>query len=341
MDYSKFDELHADLVKDRAPHIERIFAGYRAVELVAGVQSDGEAGIAHPLGPPTLSGSKITVEMMLNSPTRITRMVMDLTLQRFIADRIFSNAGGVSGGAVIYDQATENELYLDRDVQRIAPAGDYPLVTAPALQPRVAEVEKWGGKFFQTDEARDRNDSTGFMRKVRQLSNTIVRKINQRAIAELEASIAESGQVAVGRNWSTVVVGGSSQTNANLWPARDFALANQMAETDELGVTYNLWLLNPADYTNLVITYGAQNLPALLDTLNIRIYTSNRVTAGTAYAVAEGQVGDMKVERPLATETVRDTKDGGNDRTWVKSGVRPVMYVTDPFSVLKFTGLQG
>jgi hypothetical protein len=44
----------------------------------------------------------------------------------------------------------------------------------------------------------------------------------------------------------------------------------------------------------------------------------------------------MRVEQPLASETWREEK---TERTWVKSGVRPVMYVTDPYAVFKLTGM--
>lgn len=293
--------------------------------------------VAHPLGPPSVSGNNITVDTMLNQPTRITRMIMDLTLTRFIADRVFSSAGGVAGGAVLYDQAVANELYGGRDVQRVAPGAEFPLVTSERLVPRLAEVEKWGGKAFVTDEARDRNNAAGFTNQVRQLSNTIVRKLNQRAIEELDASIASSGQTVTGRNWQSVVTGGASQSSAAQWPARDFALASQMGEEDELGVVYTLWLLNPQEYTQLAIIYG-QFLTDLLRSLNLTVYVSNRVPAGTAYAVAEGQVGEMRIEKALGSETWREQ---GTERTWVQSSVRPVMYVTNPFAALKFTGLAG
>src|SRR5262245_49833950 len=98
----------------------------------------------HPLGPPTISGTNITVDLMLNQPTRITRMISDLTLQRFLADRIFASAGGVTGGAVVYDEETTNQLYLARDVQRVEPGAEFPVLTGERLVPKVAEVEKWG-----------------------------------------------------------------------------------------------------------------------------------------------------------------------------------------------------
>lgn len=343
MELSEFHELAHRVFEEEAPHramrLDLIRSGLLTESQAAFPPSGGDGGNpSHPLGPPSLSGNKITVDSMLKQPTRVTRMIMDLSLQKFIADLVFSSAGGVQGGAVIYDQATTNELYTDRDVQRIAPAGEFPLVTAPRLVPKLAEVEKWGGKVFVTDEAKDRNDAAGFTNKVRQLTNTIIRKINQRAIEVLNASIAASGQTTAGVDWSTVVVGGSEQSNADEFPARDFAMASQLAEEDELGVNYTLWILNPQEYTRLVVIYGA-GLQQILSALNISVFVSNRVKKGTALVVAEGEVGEMKIEKPLGSETWRDSE--GRERTWLQSSVRPVMYVTNPFGVLEFTGLEG
>jgi hypothetical protein len=127
---------------------------------------------SHPFAPPTVTGTTITVEQMLKQPTRINRMVMDITRERFIADRIFANGGGVQGGAVVYDIAQANELYTGRDVEIIAPGAEFPLTTTEQLAPGMAEVEKWGAKTFILDEARDRNDTAGFTKLIRQLANT-------------------------------------------------------------------------------------------------------------------------------------------------------------------------
>ncbi len=291
---------------------------------------------AHPLGPPTVSGTSITVDTMLNQVTRITRMISDLSLQRFIADRVFSSGGGVSGGAVIYDVAEVNELWAARDVERVEPGGEVPLITGEIRAPRIAEVEKWGGKVFITDEAKDRNDTAKFTRLMRQVTNTIIRKINARSIEAMNTAITEFAQTVVGRNWNTVVTAGTSASNANMYPVRDFALASQMAEEDELGISYDLWLLNPAQYAQLIILHGSAGLRDLLSAMSISIYVSNRVPAGTAYAVAAGQVGQVRIEKPLGTETWRDPH---RERTFVQSTVRPLFFVDNPYAILQFTGL--
>jgi hypothetical protein len=295
--------------------------------------------VAHPLGPPSISTTLVTVDLALKQPTRVTRTLMDLTLQRFFADRVFASAGGVTGGAVIYDELQANDLYLARDIERVQPASEFPIVISERRAPRVAEVEKWGGKFFVTDEARDRNDVAVYTRHVRQLANTIVRKINQRAVEVLEAAVAASpARTFVGVNWSTVVTAGSSASNANLWPARDFMMAQKTADTEELGIVFDMVLLNPQEYFQLATIYG-DALKDLLSSLGYDVFVSNRVTAGMAYFLAQGQVGQMRVEQPLMTETWRDPE--GRQMTWSQSSVRPLMFVDNRFAVLKATGLAG
>jgi hypothetical protein len=295
--------------------------------------------IAYPLAAPTLTGNVLTVDIALKQPTRITRRIMDLTLQKFIVDRIFAIGGGVSGGSVVYDQATVNELYTDREVERVGPGDEFPVVGSQRPTPKVALVEKWGGKFFITDEARDRNDTVFFNNQVTQLSNTIVRRVNTNAVVTLEAAITALGGAGtfVGHNWGTVVTGGSSQTNNSGWPAADIANAQFLADVDELGVTYHLWLVNPKQKLQLAITYG-DKLDQVLASMGIEMFASNRITNGTAYAVARNQVGEIRVEQALGTEAWRENS---TQRNWVQSSVRPVMYVTNPYSIKKVTGLDG
>lgn len=302
--------------------------------LLAGADSP-----AHPLGPPTLSGFTITVDTMLQQPTRITRILADLTLQRFIMDRLFTSAGGVTGGAVVYDMATVNEIYPTRDVEQVAPGAEIPLITSARRSPNVALVQKWGGKTFITDEAKDRNLSTFFSNELKKLGNVIVRKLNQRAMDVLAAAITANGGAStfVGHNWQTIIVGGSTPTNVNAMPGADFSRAQLLADVAELGINYNLLLLNPQEAAQLSLVY-ADRLGDILRSYGLTVYVSNRVTAGTGYLVQQGELGEIRIEKPLGTETWREP---GTERTMVQSTVRPVMYVTNPFAVMQITGLAG
>lgn len=291
----------------------------------------------HPLGAPVLNGNEITVDLMLQQPTRITRMLMDLTLQRFFVDRVFTNAGGVTGGAVIYDQATVNEIYADRDVQRVAPLSQFPVITSQRRAPGVAEVEKWGGKFPTSYEAKDRNQATVFTNEMRRLANTIVRKINQRGIDVLETAIATTGGAStfLGNNWATAIPNGNAPTAPSLTPGADFAKAQMLADIQEIGVVFDGLIWNPTDKEQFILFYGQNNWREVLAGYGItEDWVTNRCPVKVQYVYAAGQVGEMRVEQPLATKTWEDPEIEG---WWTQSSVRPVMFVTNPYAVYKIT----
>lgn len=297
----------------------------------------GPNPVAHPLAAPTVSGDTVTVDTMLQQPTRITNFLQDLTLQRFVMDRLFTSEGGVTGGAVVYDLLTENELFLDRDVEPVAPGGEFPIVTSTRRAPKVAGVEKFGGKFFFTDEARDRNDQSAFRNENIKLANTIVRKLNARAIEVLTAAIAANSGLSefVGNDWSAAVPNGNSPSLPAATPGADLARAQLLADQRELGIMYNIALVNPVQLNEMRLFYGGSLQQMLEDNGFDEVYASNRVPVGTAFYVAEGQLGEMRLEQPLATESWREP---GTERTWVQSSVRPVMFVNNPFAVIRSTG---
>ncbi len=293
---------------------------------------------AYPYAAPAVNGSAITVEMMLQEPTRITRYLSDINLRGYVANRIFSTPSGVSGGAVIYDQLTLNDLFGNRDVQNVEPGAEFPVMQSDNPTPMVASVEKYGGKFFVTDEARDRNDGGTIQREGRKLVNSIMRKTDQKAIAVLDASIAaNASQTISGVNWNSVVTAGTSASSAAAYPAADLSKVQLLADTQELGVTFDLWIVNPAQKAQFDLIYGTGGAD-VLGSYGVEMAVSNRVAPGTAYAVAAGQPGEIRIEKPLSTETWREQ---GRQRTWVQSDMRPVMFVTDPFSAVRVTGLAG
>lgn len=295
----------------------------------------------HPLGPPSISGADITVDFALQQPTRITRTLEDLTLQKFLVDKVMSNGGSVSGGAVIFDVLEANDLYLPREVEPIAPAGEYPIVDGERRAPKIAPVEKWGGKLFIPDESRDRNEAGLFARKLRQLGNTIVRRINTNTMAVLDAAVTAYGRTIEGNNWQAVKTAGSEASTASKWPLADLAHATAQSQIDELGIEFNLIILNPQEQQALITIYGSfGGYKKVLADLGYTDFVTNRQTAGKAKIVAAGQVGEYRVEQPLQTVTYR--ADGEHtDRTWVKSSVRPVEFVDNPYAIVELTKLAG
>ena len=295
----------------------------------------------YPLGPPTVAGDgAINVPRYLNDPTRVTRVIQDLTLQRFLLDELFSRDGGVSGGSVVYDLPDANDLYADRDFQKVEPGQEFPILTVSQPIPMVATVEKWGAKVFITDEARDRNDSSGFMAQMRKMGNTLVRKLNQRAVEAIESILTSyPAQVIPGHNWTSVTTLGTNPTAYSSQPIGDFVAIQLYNEQMELGMEHDTLIMNPQERARLQLIYGESWASVLREYGYTRTFVSNRVTAGTAYSVARGQLGSLRIEQPINTETWRDPH--GKQQTWVQTSVRPLLYVKDPFAVIKLTGLAG
>lgn len=293
-----------------------------------------------PLGPPVVNpDGSVTVEQMLQQPTRITRMIRDLTLERFLLDRLFTSSGGVSGGAVVYDMPMENDLYTERDIQKVAPGADFPILTSEQLVPKTAQVEKWGGKTFITDEARDRNNTAKFTEEIRKISNTIIRKLNQRAVEAIEEVFTDyPGQVIPGNDWTTVTTQGTSPTPYADQPVGDFVNVGLHNDTFELGMEHDLLLMHPQERARLQLIYGQEWQAALSSYGYTSHYVSSRVTAGTAYSIASGNVGQLRIESPLGSESWRTPE---REVTWVQTSVRPIMFVTNPLAVVKLTGLAG
>ena len=311
--------------------------GGRRVPLVRGAQTYTNP-VEHPLGPPTVAGPLITVDVMLQQPTRVTAFLMDITLSRFILDRLFTSGGGVTGGAVVYDQIVANDLFLSRDVEPVAPGTEFPIVTSIRRTPKVAGVEKYGGRFWVSYEARDRNDQMAFRNELTRLGNTIVRKLNQRAITALNAAITANGGMSnyVGNNWETAIPRGANPTAPPLTPTADFSKPQMLADQAELGIQFNIMLVNPVQLNSLRLYYQDGLEQMLADNGYDELYASNRVPNGTAYAIAEGQLGELRVEQPLSTETWNEPE---RQRAWTQSSVRPVMFVQNPFAVMQITGL--
>lgn len=295
--------------------------------------------IQYPYGVPSVSGTDITLDLFLARPALITRAIADLSLQRFYVDRIFSPSGPITGGAVMFEQATSNDLYASRDIRRVEAGDEFPLVTFERGAPLTAQVEKFGGKFPVTDEARRRNQFGRVNRAIGQLANTITRKVQQRALAELTAAITAHSRTAVGTSWSDYSAATADTLTLASGPIADLTAVELANETLELGYSYDFAIMHPNEWRQLRLAAGGTGAAAralLADSGITGVWVTNRKTAGTIYWLAQGQVGELGYEVPLSTENWRD-KDG-KQQTWYQSFVLPIVYVTDPFAILETTG---
>lgn len=299
----------------------------------------------YPPAPPTVSGNNITMDAFLNNPARVQRAISDLTLNRFLADRIFAEGPRAAGGAVLYDQLLATDFFTARDVQAIEPATEFPILNSGETMPLVAAVTKWGGSavFSYESVRRDRRDLLA--RELIRLRNTIIRKIDTVGMAALNAAPVQTFGTVAGV-WTTV-------TNN---PVTDIFTAVSMIDEQDMGYTATAAIINPADALSIRLSTalaarlpretprGASGSPDLLSSADLdglagidRWYVSNRQTAGTVHVLAERQIGGISDELPLYSRTVdEETKE----RYRVMSARIAVPYITDPKAVVKITGVR-
>jgi hypothetical protein len=309
-------------------------------QMAGGAEGSGFVdNISYPYDVATISGTNITLDMFVSKPKFITRAIALIALQKFYVNLIFAPAGAIDGGAVIYEQRTENDLYLDRDVRQVQPGDEFPTVLTHRGQPKTAQVEKFGGKFPVTDEARRRNQGGRVARAITQLANTITRKTQQRALIELDAAITAFSRTAAGTSWSTaagVALGSRVPTTG---PIADLTMMEQLNEVGELGYDFDMAIMNPVQWRFFRLAAGGDVASAralLADSGITSVWVTNRQVAGKVKWLAKGQVGELGYELPLSTETWRD-KDG-KQQDWFQSYVLPIMYVTDPYAIYETTG---
>ena len=295
-------------------------------------------GTMYPPGNPTVDGQgRITVEQFLKNPSRVTRVVADLTAQRFLAERIFA-PGNAEGGAVIFDQVTTTDLYTSRDVQAIEPGSEFPIVSSGETVPQVAAVTKWGGAAVLTDEAVRRDNRDVLNRELTRLRNTIVRKVDTVAIAALNA--APIVPLVATNAWS-------DGTNGN--PVLNLAQGRSLIDDADMGYTADTVLINPAQFVSLVANPKvAAALPRESSAANpiasgqlgaymgYTWYVSNRVPAGTAFILSSQMAGSLRDELPLYSRVVPQPE---RERTLVQAARVTVPIVTDPKAVVKLTGI--
>jgi hypothetical protein len=295
------------------------------------------APVSYPLGAPTLVGNTLTVDTALKQPGRITKRIADLTLQKFIVDKIFASSGATTvAGAIIYDQARRTSSTRPR--ARAPDAGRR--VPHRRREPHGAAGRDLGGLGWQVLRHRrggpaQRPDP---LRQPGDAAGEHPGAPGQHAGGQPdEAAITALGGAGtfVGHNWEAVVTGGSSQTNATGWPAADFANAQYLADVDELGVTYDLWIMNPLQKASLVTVYGA-GLADVLASFGIDIFASNRVRPAPPTRSPRARSASSTTSRawPRRRGARQKTK-----RNWVQTSVMPIMGITNPYSIKKVTGL--
>jgi hypothetical protein len=156
---------------------------------------------SYPAPAPTLSGDLLTINRLLQDPTKIQRRLRTFTDLRFVSDQILTQRFRTTGGAVLYE-VSEPILY-NRPVESVSPGSEYPLDTPPYGAAAVAAVQKWGLGTFLSDEEILRNVYAGQVvdRALRKLVNSIIKQVDTVTLAAVASAVTAT--TAAGTAWTT------------------------------------------------------------------------------------------------------------------------------------------
>lgn len=285
---------------------------------------------------PELTGRLLTVDVALKQPTVIRNQIAKLADDQLILPKLFRPLGKrVEGGGLLYSVIKASDFYTT-DVERRAPGNEYRVVEGIDPEPRLAEVDDWGGKFQVSDEQRDRNDVSYLDQQTTQLANTIARKLDTAAVTAVDDAIDAANEV-TGHSWAGLVMVGpdTSITPSAERPTADLSAAQLAADLQELGVKHDLLIVHPQQAHDLRVAYG-DNLDEMLKSAGVALFSSVRMSPGSAYVLEKGQVGVVGFERPL---TVDVWDDRSTRSQWVQAYAVPALAVDKPYALKVLLGL--
>lgn len=287
---------------------------------------------------PELSGRRLTYDIALKQPTIIRARIAQLADSQILLPKFFRHLGQpIQGGGMLYTVIQASDFFTS-DVEKRAARGEYKVVEGVDPDPQLAKVEDWGGKFQIGAEEIKRSDINYLQQQTTQLSNTIARKLDVRAMSVVEAAIS-GANIVPGHDWSDVVTVGplDGLTESAALPTADLSAAQLAADLQELGVTHDLLVVHPNEKHSLKVAYG-DKLQAMLDSAGLSLFANPRITPGVGWVIQSGQVGTVGFEEPL---TVDVWQDKATRSWWVQAYVVPAMAVDRPFAAKKLTGLAG
>jgi hypothetical protein len=301
-----------------------------------------QSPVAAPLGAPTVSGTLVTVDDLLNPVTEIPETIRELSAanEGYFAEEIFSTPGySVQGGAVLYTPSGPDDHFLDpnQGLAPRAPGAEAPRLGINRKGRLVAPVESWSGSIEVYDETRRRNDVRAVTRALTRAANSFADILQSRAIATLDAFVTASSRTVVGTNWGVARPNGVPDADPLTLPQRDFALVMAQFAADKTGIRPDVLILNQDDAFYLDTIYG-EKLQALLDRYRLRLRVSPHKTSGTADFVKAGEVGQIAFEKPFDTELTRE----GTRKTDVYTmEATPVFVADEAAAILRVTGIRG
>jgi hypothetical protein len=312
---------------------------------MAGSDDPPQNPVANPLGGADVDGTLVTVDVLVNPPTRIPAIIRNLVAnnQGYFAEEIFATPGmTVEGGAILYEETFPEDYFLpeDKSIAPRAPGAPAPRLGSTRRPVKVARPESWSGSIEVHDEARRRNQVWAIQRQFTQMANTFADRIQSRALETLDDFITATGRTQKGLPWRVPLATGAVNADPADLPQHDFAAVTASFIADKAGNLPSLVILHQNDWLVLATIYDGvlrPSISALLQTFNLVAKISPHATEGKPIFVKGGGIGVMAFETPLRQEY---TREGTKFTDVFTVEATPVFVALDAASILQLTGVE-
>ncbi|WP_427017865.1 major capsid protein [Pseudarthrobacter sp. P1] len=283
----------------------------------------------------------INVADFLNNPSRVERVIRDLTKDKTIADYGFAQ-GDAKGGAVVYSELLGLPEDGARDVEVIAPGANFPGVDLPEEEEKADKVAKYGGDTWMTFEARRRNETDTLDKRIKYLTNLIIKRVNKVCVNALVGN-ANINKVTSSGGWD----------DPDVDALADIFLGKAKIDDAEMGYSANLVLINPMDAQKYLLGVKSirEQLPRESKDLNpvlsgdlsglcgVEWIKSAAVAQGKLYVLDRGQAGSVRDEEGGVKTNVYD--EPKNQRVYIQGWRSIVPIITDPKAVTEISGFDA
>lgn len=283
----------------------------------------------------------LNVADFIANPSRVERVLRDMTKDKTIADYGFAQ-GDAKGGAVVYSELLGLPENGSRDVEVIAPGANFPGVDLPEEEEKAAKVDKYGGDTWMTYEARRRNETDTLAKRMTYLSNLVISRVNKVCVNALTSNVNINKVTATG-DWSDPTIDALA----------DIFLGKAKIDDAELGYVSNLILINPMDAQKYLL--GVKSIreqlpreskelnPALSGDLSglagVEWIKSSAVAQGKLYVLDREQAGSVRDEEGgVKANTYEEPK---NQRVYLQGWRSIVPIITDPLAVTEISGFAA
>lgn len=288
----------------------------------------------YPAGSPTTSGTRLTVDRLLKSPTVLAkRIVTDST--PFLSELLFRQ-GTTDSGTVIYSESAIEDRYPSRgDVKEVAPGTAFPMVDIAESADKVALSTTFGAGYAVTDQARSRNNLDVITKGNQKLRNALLRQDAARCLTLFDSKVPNVNSVG---DWATT----------NVWKT-DLLKGKAAIAGLQLGYSPDTVIISPNTETTLLLLADLQNwaprenkalnplyAPSISGLLGFNWIVNEFADDDEAIMLQTKITGANMVEKPFGVEVVRE---GTKKRDVVIADKWSVPIIDEPGSALVIKGI--